>query len=374
MIQKIKQKLISVYLSKRKLFNVVGMLLFAGLLIIFGSRHNQKKAEPPQASPLPRPTPSTKPFTPNPNEDFFINQIITSLTPVTGYSWKGNKLVYSTPNGIYEAGTNNPVLEQNLETVVWANSFNAVLKSGGSWKKFDYLNKKTEELPYSLNNPVINAKEEKILDHQNNIVKLFDLKENTNKEAAFEEPVDKTFFLEDVGGFIVSTTGNNKTHVYKYNEGFTLEQSVAFEGKLNLSSMSPSGDSFILISGKDLIIANFSGIISNNVFSNASRLSPGYVNSNKIVVIERHKDSLGRSLENIYLSDLQGNKYKISDSRPIKNRINMDIQTAFSQGGGAASFAENNGKIWILALSPNVFPTYSTKGSLVFTKMDSKGF
>lgn len=374
MIQKIKQKLISVYLSKRKLFNVVGILLFAGLLIIFGSRHNQKKAEPPQASPLPRPTPSTKPFTPNPNEDFFINQIITSLTPVTGYSWKGNKLVYSTPNGIYEAGTNNPVLEQNLETVVWANSFNAILKSGGSWKKFDYLNKKTEELPYSLNNPVINAKGEKILDHQNNIVKLFDLKENTNKEATFEEPVDKTFFLEDVGGFIVSTTGNNKTHVYKYNEGFTLEQSVAFEGKLNLSSMSPSGDSFILISGKDLIIANFSGIISNNVFPNASRLSPGYVNSNKIVVIERHKDSLGRSLENIYLSDLQGNKYKISDSKPIKNRINMDIQTAFSQGGGAASFAENNGKIWILALSPNVFPTYSTKGSLVFTKMDSKGF
>lgn len=374
MIQKIKQKLISVYLSKRKLFNVVGILLFAGLLIIFGSRHNQKKAEPLQASPLPRLTPSAKPFTANPNEDYFINQIITNLTPVTGYSWKGNKLVYSTPNGIYEAGTNNPVLEQNIESIVWANSFNAILKSGGSWKKFDYLNKKTEELPYPLNDPVINSKGEKILDRQRNIVKLFDLIKNTNKETSFEEPVDKIFFIEDAGGFVISTTSNNKTHVYKYNEGFTQEQSVVFEGKFEMSSISPNGDSFLLTFGNELKVANFSGSISNNVFTKGSELSVGYVDGNKIVIVERYKDSLNRSLENIYLSNLQGNRFKISDSKPMKNRINMDIPIAFSEGGGVASFAENNGKIWILALSPNIFPTYSIKGTLVFSKMDSKGF
>ncbi|MFH1863785.1 MAG: hypothetical protein ABIJ85_02675 [bacterium] len=374
MIQKIKQKLISVYLSKRKLFNVIGILLFAGLLIIFGSRHNQKKAEPLQASPLPRLTPSAKPFTANPNEDYFINQIITNLTPVTGYSWKGNKLVYSTPNGIYEAGTNNPVLEQNIESIVWANSFNAILKSGGSWKKFDYLNKKTEELPYPLNDPVINSKGEKILDRQRNIVKLFDLIKNTNKEASFEELVDRIFFIEDISGFIVSTTSNNKTHVYKYNEGFTREQSVVLEGNFELSSISPNGDSFLLTFGNELKVANFSGSISNNVFAKGSGLSTGYVDGNKIVIIERYKDSLNRSLENIYLSNLQGNKFKISDSKPMKNRINMDIPIAFSKGGGVVSFAENNGKIWILALTPNMFPTYSTRGDLVFSKIDSKGF
>lgn len=386
MIQKIKQKLILVYLSKRKLFNIAGASLFIVLLIVFISLQNQKKKSSQQTNLFPQPapeeaeigkglpTPSTKPFTPNPDETFFINQIITNLTPVTGYSWKENKLVYSTPDGIYEAGDNNPILEQGIENISWANSFNAILKSGGSWKKFDYLNKKTEEIPYLLNDPVINTKGEKILDRQNNIAKLFDLTKNTNKETSFEEPVDKMFFIEDGDGFVISTTSNNKTHVYKYNEGFIQERSVVFEGNFEMSSISPNGDSFLLTIGNELKVANFSGSISNNVFTKGSALSTGYVDNTKIVIVERYKDSLGRSLENIYLSNLQGNKFKISDSKPMKNRINMDIPIAFSKGGGVASFAENNGKMWILALSPNVFPTYSTEGSLVFSKMDSKGF
>lgn len=374
MIEKIKQKLISVYLSRRKLFNIVGVSLLVVLLIIFISVRSQKKEGPQPTTPSPRPTPSPKSFTPNPNETFFINQITTNLTPVTGYSWKENKLVYSVPGGIYEAGNNNPLLVQNIESIAWANSFNAVLKSGGAWKKFDYLNKKTEGLPYSLNNPIINSRGEKILDYQRNTVRLFDLIKKTNKENVFEEPVDKIFFIEEAGGYLFSTTSNNKTHIHKYSEGFTQEQTATFEGKLELSAVSPTGDSFLLIFGKELKVANFSGDISNNVFSNASEISAGYINNDKILIIERYRDSLGRSLENIYLSNLQGNKFKISDSRPIKNRINMNTPIAFSKGGGVASFVENGGRIWILSLSPNLFPTYSTEGILVFTRMEPKGF
>lgn len=374
MIEKIKQKLISVYLSRRKLFNIVGISLLVVLIIIFISVRNQKKEGPQPTTSSPRPTPSPKSFTPNPNETFFINQVTTNLAPVTGYSWRESKLVYSVPGGIYEAGNNNPLLVKNIESITWANSFNAVLKSGGAWKKFDYLGKKTEDLPYSLSSPIINSRGEKILDYQKNIVKLFDLIKKTNKEASFEEPLDKIFFIEEADGYIFSTTSNNKTHIYKYGEGFTQEQTATLEGRLVLSAVSPTGDSFLLTSGKELKVANFSGDISNNVFSNASEISAGYINNDKILIIERYRDSLGRSLENIYLSNLQGSRFKISDSRPIKNRINLNIPVAFSKGGGVASFAENGGKVWIISLSPNLFPTYSTKGVLVFTRMEPKGF
>lgn len=386
MIQGIKQKIISIYISRRKFFNIVGISLLVVLLITFNVLQNKGKKEEIKSTFPPKPTPSNGerktnppapsgiPFTLNPNESYFINQIITNKIPVTGYSWKGNKLMYSTPTGIYEAGTNNPTLEQNIESISWANSFNAILKSGGSWKKYDFFNKKTEELPYTLNNPRINTKGEMILDHQKNIVKLFDLKNNTDRGVSFEEPVDKMFFIGDTNSFVVSTTYGNKTHIYKYNEGLTREQSVGYEKKYHLSSISPSGDSFALTFGNELIIANFSGSISNNIFPNKSDLFTGYKNNSEIVIIERYKDSLNRTLENIYLSNLSGQKFKISDSRPIKNRININIPIAFNKIGGVTAFAENNGKIWILALTPNVFPTYSTGGELVFSKMESKGF
>lgn len=374
MIQGLKQKIISIYLSKRKLFNFIGVFLFAGVLILFVGTRNKKKTTQPQTTPPAQITPSAKPYTASPDKDYFINQIVTNLIPVTGHSWKGNKLIYSTPNGIYEAGTNTLLLEQKIEKIIWANSFNAVLKSEGTWKKFDYLNKTAVKLSFPLNNPIINSKGEKILDYQNKTVRLFNLIDNTNKEIPLEESVAKVFFIEDRDGFIISTSSGDKTHVYKYNANSTLEQSNVFGRNLKLSLVSPDGNTFLLTAGKELVVANFSESLANTVFTKSSKLSVGYTNNNEVVIVEKYQDSLGRLLENIYLSDLRGNKFKIADSKQVKNRLNLNLPIAFSQGGGITSFVENNGKIWILSLAPNLFPTYSTKGSLVFTKMESKGF
>ena len=123
----------------------------------------------------------------------------------------------------------------------------------------------------------------------------------------------------------------------------------------------------------ELTVSNFSGTIYKDLFLNKSELTAFFRNNESFVVIEKYRDSLGRVLDNIYLSNILVKRFKISDSKPIINRINHDIPLMKNNFGTIVSFAENKGKIWMISLKPNLYPTYSTNGELVFSSLKPKG-
>lgn len=271
MINNLKQKIISIYLSRKKLFNFIGIFLTVLLLIVYFLTH--KDTAPSNITPIPtnsnqssKNPASTKPYTFNENEEYFINQIVTNYPPVTGYSWSGNKLIYSNSKGIYEAGTNNTVLIAPIDQIKWADYFNVLIKSDGKWSKLNYADKKMDEVVQTLNNPIINRTGLRIADFQKNIVILYNLDDNTNSKATLTESVENVFFVPNSKEIVVSTFFGSKTFVYKLDEKLNIIKSFSFDDSYHLSSISQDGEGFVLILKNKLIVANFSGILSTNIF------------------------------------------------------------------------------------------------------------
>lgn len=376
MINDLKNKLVSFYLRHRKLVKIAGVVAFALLMVfIFLPRK-----EVPQQNNIPEPAnnetnngqdlrASEPPFTFNKNEAYFINQVITNIAPVTGFSWKENKLIYSTPTGIYKAGTNEPVITGDIADIRWSDNFNALVKTNGSWNKLDIENKSLSKITPALNSPKIDNRGNRIVDFQKNTITLYNTDSFSSENLSLSESVDNVFFISSSQDLVVSTTFGVKTYVYKISGGLETIKSFEFDGKFHLSSVSKEGESFVLIADNKLVTANFSGVISIDMFTKESTLSSIFSNSTSVVVVEKYKDTLGRLLDNIYLVNLGGSKILISDSKPIANRIDQKIPMSTNTNGSIVSFAENNKKSWILALKPNLFPTYSVDGELVFSNI-----
>jgi len=378
MINKIKQKIISIYLPRRKFFNALGISLVFLLILILILTKNKKgptKSTPePQSQKTSFSQSNTEiPYTYNEREEYYINQIVTNLIPVTGYSWNGDKLIYSTDNGIYEAGTNTPVVNLGIESIKWSDSFNALIKSNGKWSRLIYSENRNEDINLPLNNPILSPDGNKILDFKNNQVFLYDIKNNINHNIKFDEPVENIFFVNNSKDIIVSTVFGESTYVHKLDSSLINMVTLNFDKEYRLSSISPTGNNFILVHQNQLIIASFEGTVYKDLFLNKSELVTLFRNNQDFVVVEKYRDNLGRVLDNIYLSDILNKRIKISDSKPITNRINYNIPLMKNGSGVIISFAENKGKIWIVSLKPNLYPTYSTSGELVFSNLKPKG-
>ena len=214
MINNLKIKILAIYNSKHKFFNtlvVSGLIL---LLFILITQKDKNAAQPvvnvsTTQSSLPtnvrRDENQGIPFTFNEKESYYINQIITNNDGVTGFSWDGDKNIYSTKNGIYEAGTNNPIITVVINEIRWANNFSAVVKTENRWKMLDYNTKQLVEIPVILYNPVIDDKRETIIDFKRNNLFMYNISDYSVKDLKFEEPIQKVFFVKNNKELVVLT-------------------------------------------------------------------------------------------------------------------------------------------------------------------------
>src|SRR3989338_5446594 len=67
---------------------------------------------------------------------FFINRIDT-LSPVTGYSWNKQGLVYSTDKGIFFASENTALISLPINTISWSHNGSSVFQSSSGWYHFN---------------------------------------------------------------------------------------------------------------------------------------------------------------------------------------------------------------------------------------------
>lgn len=361
---------------KHKRLVIILALVATVIVYVLVTNARKERVEGPlevsEESPAPEVTSaSTNYYTGNSTRAYFINQIVTNIPPVTGYSWSGGRLIYSTKDGIFEAGTNNAIFNKNIQDIVWSENFNGLIKSDNIWEKFDYKNKTAIDLGFDLSSPVINNRGTLVADFLKNKTIIYNLETGNKSEKELSEQVSKIFFLKNGGEIIVFTGFGNNTHVYKLDNNLTEKASIKLEKAYAPNSISSDGTLFTASLSNELIISDFSGVKYKDFFLKGSEISSSFTSDGKIIEVEKYKDSLGRTLDNIYVSNEQGNRVKMSDSKPIINRIDTAIPVGFNSTGSIATFVENGGKIWILALKENLFPTYSTEGELVFSNIES---
>lgn len=370
MNEKPENKFIS-FVKRHRWKILTGFSFVAILSILIFYQVNKGAALKPATIATPTEIPaapqSQVPTTQNENEAFFINQVTTNLTPVTGYSWGGDLLLYSTPTGIYKAGTNEVVFEKSIQKISWANNQNAIFKSDGNW--FALIGgKNIVSVDASLLNPKIDDKGEVVIDGLGNKLTEYSVDGATKLEQVFTEPVENYFIGSE--NIVVSTTSKGVIHIHLLNRSLEEQQQKEFRKEYILSSVSSDGNTFALSLDNEFLISTFTDQITSINFLANSKLYSSFRSSNELIVVEQYKDTLGRTLENIHRASTNGNYVKISDSKPMKERINTSIPIMFNSSKFISTFAENNGKVWILSLMPNLFPTYSTSGELVFSKIE----
>ena len=377
MMSKLMQKIRTTYTKNKRLLAILGSIVFLIVFFLYNNQNNEQEQQIGNATP----TPATKiidnsqtvPVTGNDTEAYFINQIVSNLTPVTGYSWKADKLLYSTPKGIYEAGTNKIVVQQTISNIYWANNFNALIKNAGVWYKLNFDNKSLDNLSLVLNTPIINDIGDKILDYQDKELRLYSLISSQVKSKTFEESIENVFFVNTTNEVIVSTIASGITRIYKLDENLTITNSRVFTKDYRLSAVSPDGKTLALTFNNELVLGGFDKNSSIDTFLIGSALAAQFRNNNELVVIEKYKDKLRRTLDNVYLTNVSANRFKITDSKPMINRIDTSLTIAFNGSSAVATFIENKAKIWIVSLKTNAFPTYSLEGELVFSSIEPKG-
>ncbi len=306
----------------------------------------------------------------NNKELYHINQVITNFKGVMGFSWNGNNYIYSTKDGIYEAGTNSVVINSKIEDIYFADCFNALVKNNGTWKKLDYKNKILTDIPVKLYNPAINNRGNKIFDFNKNILYLYDSKTYDKNEFKFEEPIQKISYIESNENIAISTSYAARTYIYILDKNLIQIKEYETGDDYILSSVSTDGKIFTLQKGNTIKTTDLNNFINSDTFIQNSKVNSEFIDENSFIIVEKYKDKLGRTIDNIYLSDAYGKRFKISDSKPIINKIDIELPIMFNKDRNIATFAENNGRTWILSLKPNIFPTYSTTGELVFSKLN----
>ena len=366
-----KDKILSYIKSnKKKIFIILVVLVLLFFYFVFANKKTQNTF-------IPVATPTTSPSITTVSQNdliqegqaYFMNQIVTNYKPVTGFSWKGNKVIYSTKDGIYEGGTNNVVVDKKIDDIRWTNSFNALVKTDNKWGRLNYSTKALEEIPAVLNNPKTSEAGNLIADINKITLTVYNSQNFTSKELKFREPVINVFFVKKTNEIIVQTNFAAKTYLYKTDESLNITKSYETGDDYILSSVSFDGNLASLTLKNKLIVTDFESIKSETIFLGGSTINASFRNSNEIIVVEKYKDNLGRILDNVYVTNSSGKKTKISDSNQLIKRINTSLDVSFNEDKYLATFVENEGRIWILALRPNLFPTYSTEGELVYSNI-----
>lgn len=357
---------------KKVIFFVALVIFITIYLLISSNKEDATITLEPTISSKPIAT-TNEEFSNNTGQAYYSNKIVTNNQPVTGNSWKGDKNIYSTKNGIYEAGTNNPIFTGNIEIIRWSDNFNAILLVNNVWNKLNYQKKEINEIPVKLTNPIINNNGNIIADIKGNTVSFYDTTEYKSKEIKFNEPVENVMFSKNGNSTIISTNYATISYFYKLDINFEITENFESNDNYILSSVSPDGNIIALTLNNTIVLSDFSKIVATKAFTNKSKLISKFKTDNEFIVIEKYKDDLDRFLDNIYLVSVSGKSLRLSDSKAIKNRISFDIPIMMSENGYVSSFVENNGKTWILALKSNLYPTYSVDGELVYSNLKPRG-
>ena len=368
------KKIKEVVKTHKKIIFFVLIIIFIAIYLLISS--NKKDT----TTIIIEPTASSKPtntageeITNNTGQAYYSNKIVTNSQPVTGNSWKGDKNIYSTKDGIYDAGTNSPIFTGDIEVIRWSDNFNAILLVNNVWNKLNYQKKEINEIPVNLTNPIINNNGNLIADIKGNTATFYDTVEYKPKEIKFNEPIEKVLFSKNGKNIIIHAKYAAKSYTYQINESFEISKIFESQDDYSLSSVSIDGNIIALTLNNTIVLSDFSKIVATNTFVNKSKLISKFKTNNELIVIEKYKDDLGRVLDNIYLVSVSGKNLRLSDSKAIANRINFDIPIMMSENGYVSSFIENDGKTWILALKSNLYPTYSVDGELVYSNLKPRG-
>jgi len=363
--------------KKRLLLALLGI----GLIIILIIPKNKKKV--PSLLSSPQPSGQTQPKqgfseldqqTSSSNQNnsiakFFINKVFTNQ-PVTGYSWLGRELIYSTNKGVFVGPKNRVLVQQDINYITWSQNGGAVFQSKNRWWFFDGQKNTTQAITVKGINPVISPDKRFLASIDNQNMEVINLYSLQVKSLNLPETLNRLVWSLYAQNLIAASS--NQVYIIDPDD---LSFTTINNSFGQLSAVSPQEDYVAFVSPgsvKILSVKNQSGIKTIN-FESTSTLSVFWLNADWLICVETvASDSLGRRIDYLWKINNFQDKQLIINSMPIVNRLNNQLQLYINPENNILPLAENNGTLWILGLQPNQLPSYTQSG-FTFSSLSTRG-
>lgn len=267
-------------------------------------------------------------------EFYYLNRVDTQ-TGVNGYTWLGNKLIYSTNKGIYNGDNNQLLTEVDIDQIYWNQNGQALLKQSDQWYEYS-------------------AKD-------NQIIKV-----NTDLPEA-----EKFIWVNNQ-----EIAAVNKSLVLLINLETDQKTTINITNNLNFAGISQDGKivgAFDPVK-ENLILTDRSGNKQQTInFPDSKKVAVSWLDDNNFIVVAASTpDSLGRVIDYIWLADIDGSKKFLANSQPIPKKLDLSIPVFASGEKNVIGLVENKGTVWILSLIANRLPSYQQQ-TINFFDPSTKG-
>jgi len=313
---------------------------------------------------------STVPLDPSPSPAYYLNKIL-SLENVTGYSWQSQSLIYSTPTGIFLAGSNQSLLEASIDFITWSANGQAVYQSNGQWFHFKTPSSSPSPVSFTGLQPLISPSGQYLATLNNsNIVVL-------NLDSLTPTTITLDYQPQTLKWSITSThlavAGTDQISLLT-PQGDTLT-SISQSPSHQLLAISPTGDQLILADSDQLQLVHFNDPDNPTTisFDPDSDLLAHWLNQGLLVIETTAPDGLGRRADGLWQISSDDQKTLLTTSLPIPNKLNNNITLYPNPDQTIIPLVENQKTLWMISLKPNQFPSYTAKG-LFFLPITPYGF
>lgn len=353
--------------KKKRIYLFIGLFVFVDLIIITAFFLYNRKTTPTSTpapssriiqaqSPLPRASDSPS---------YFVGKVET-LFPVIGFTWVNDNLIYATKEGIYEAGTNTPLLVRPISYISFAKNGDAVLANGNLWYVYRHSDKSVSQIAFQGNNPHLSFDFTKLVWINKNSVNIYDLSKNTNQTVTAKNTIETLTLANNTGLLAVKTQSNTSPSIEVYDFGLIKKSDAAANKDDSLLGITPDGQYLAISNLEELDIrpsANPGKTEIKFTFTPGSTLQSSWISNNRLIVIETlSADPAGRKINYIWSIGKDGSKLFLVDSKPIPGKINTIMPASINFSQNAIALAEKNGAVWLVSLAPGKFPYYTAAG------------
>jgi len=362
----------------QKAFLIVAIIFIISTIFLYLFSGPREAPGPTEATPTPTsvrtPSAAPKPITERSKKSYLMNKIISSKPPINGFSWTDkDKIVYSSPQGIFAAGNNEPLISDGIQFISWSDNGTALYQSDSKWYLFSIgAEGKTKTFTRSFNNPLISPDGSYVADFTQNTLELIKTTSNESQKHEFDSKINSLAWSGNSEKIIVSLITPQKNSLITLDTNLSRITQSNFNPESVLLSLSANGNWIALKDNNALLVYNPKNDKETTIELNPnSSIITKWLSNYDFILLETFNDESGFQEDHFYRLGVSGSKEYLANSFPIVNRINNKLSPAINIRKDTILFLENEGGFWLLSLLSEKLPTYTT-GGLLYSPLPGK--